>query len=550
MADKVVDRHVFISHAANDPDWSQDAIETVASAILSAGFAVRLDLWKQTAEARFQSLGAWRAWMDDAVIGASHIFCLVSPRYQKLWQRRFEDSKDGLALAAILDISNPNRHGQNGYERIITLRPKDYGLECVPAELVRCLSYEWTADRHRLLSWLLERQRSLFEVDADRADGAVASSTQLSDGLILGELQYPDGAEADDSASSAHVSDASATADTVIAAVNYIADIGEPSVVLEARGIATPGVTPPAIEVEQEKTLAVQPVRVIPPSLGTSGLWPAEDEWRAPIGDFPPPWASAWGDDPYGLWADLTVNGATQRMRWIEPSGTEGFLMGAPQAERDAIADTTARSWSHEREHEPRKVVVLKGFWLADTPCTQAFWRSVMGDSIISHFHNKHDSPERPVELVLREHVDAFIQRFMSTLEWGTGDCLSLPTEVQWEYAARAGSHSAYWWGDLVDDNQANWGANYKGTTPVKKFSPNHWGLYDVHGNVWEMCFDAWRERLDSPELKQDASLSVVRGGSWLDLPERARSAYRGWRPRRGSNLDLGFRFILSSSNQ
>jgi hypothetical protein len=110
-------------------------------------------------------------------------------------------------------------------------------------------------------------------------------------------------------------------------------------------------------------------------------MWPDADRWRAPVGDFPPPWASAWGDDRFGLWADLVINGVTQRMRWIEPSGPEGFLMGAPQAERDAIADKDVRKYANETEHEPRRVLMQQGFWLADTPCTQAFWLAVMGDN-------------------------------------------------------------------------------------------------------------------------------------------------------------------------
>lgn len=554
MSDKVADRHVFISHAADDPDWSPGAIETVASAILDAGFAVRLDLWKQPVEARFQSLGPWRTWMDNAVMGASHIFCLVSPRYQKLWQRRFEDSKDGLALAAILDISNPNRHGQNGYERIVTLRPKGYGLECVPAELVGSLSYEWTADRQRLLSWLLERQRFLFEGDADHADGAVASSTRLSDGLILSGLHYPDSTEADDLAVSAHVSDAPATADMATAAVSYIANIGEPSVVLEARGISTPGVTPPAIEVKQAKTVAVQPVRAIPPLLGISGLWASADEWRPPIGDFPPPWASAWGDDPYGLWADLTVNGATQRMRWIEPSGEAGFLMGSTRPERDAINDKNVRDWANQHEHEPRKERIGAGFWLADTPCTQAFWTAVAGKNP-SHFGKGREAPERPVESVSWQDVmQRFVGRFAQTSEWGTGDRLCLPSEAQWEYAARAGTRTAYWWGDAWDEARGNvdvsgkrrWNDN-EGTTPVQRYAPNPWGLYDVHGNVWEWCSDPWQPRRDAPEARPDEDVRVVRGGSWIYNSARARAAYRVRWPRRGVTKDQGFRFALRS---
>lgn len=277
-------------------------------------------------------------------------------------------------------------------------------------------------------------------------------------------------------------------------------------------------------------------------------MWPAEDQWRAPVGDFPPPWASAWGDDVYGLWADLTVNGVTQRMRWIEPSGPEGFWMGAPQAERDAIKDKAVRDWANKVEHAPRVVEIKPGFWLADTPCTQAFWAAVTGENP-SHFSDGPDARERPVESVGWDDVmEKFVQRFVATSEWGTEDRLCLATEVEWEYACRAGTRTAYWWGDQPDGTRANWNNQHKGTTPVKRYAPNPWGLFDMHGNVWEWCADVWRERLDAPEARPNEDIRLVRGGSWLFLPVLARAAYRLGGPRRLAPRAQGFRFALRSS--
>ncbi|TXH73746.1 MAG: formylglycine-generating enzyme family protein [Lysobacteraceae bacterium] len=279
-------------------------------------------------------------------------------------------------------------------------------------------------------------------------------------------------------------------------------------------------------------------------------MWPAEDQWRAPVGDFPPPWASAWGDDVYGLWADLTVNGVTQRMRWIEPSGDEGFWMGASKAERDAITYKHVRDWANNVESEPRRVPVKPGFWLADTPCTQAFWQAVAGKNP-SHFSKGPEAPERPVEQVSwNDVIERFIDHFAATPEWGTEDRLCLPTEVEWEYACRAGTRSAYWWGDTPDDTRANWNDQHSGTTPVKRYAPNPWGLYDMHGNVWEWCADAWRERLKAPEARLDESARVVRGGSWVSPPVYARAAYRYWRPRVLAYHSQGFRFALRSSSR
>ena len=274
-------------------------------------------------------------------------------------------------------------------------------------------------------------------------------------------------------------------------------------------------------------------------------MWNADDAKRAPIGDFPPPWASAWGDDPYGLWADLNVNGATQRMRWIEPSGPEGFLMGSTKKERIAIRDKDAREWANQYEQERRKETVGTGFWLADTPCTQAFWTAVVGENP-SHFGDRPDAAERPVENVRWDDVmDQFIARFTQNPDWGTEGRLCLPSELEWEYAARAGTRTAYWWGDTPDDMRANWGRLHEGTTPVKDYPPNPWGLYDMHGNVWELCADVWRDRRDAPEAQPDKSPRVVRGGSWIILPGDARAACRLWRPRSVANQSQGFRFAL-----
>jgi sulfatase modifying factor 1 len=276
-------------------------------------------------------------------------------------------------------------------------------------------------------------------------------------------------------------------------------------------------------------------------------MWPPEDAWRAPIGDFPPAWASAWGDDPYGLWADLTVNGVTQRMRWIEPSGPEGFWMGSTQAERDAIENKDVGEWANQHEHTPRREIVEQGFWLADTQCTQAFWSAVVGENP-SHFHDRPDAAERPVENVSWDAVmEQFIARFSQRPDWGTEGRLCLPSEAEWEYAARAGTRTAYWWGDAPEDMRANWSRLREGTTPVKDYAPNPWGLYDVHGNVWEWCSDVWRDRRDAPEALPDEGFRVVRGGSWFYLPGDARAAFRNWRPRSSAFRSGGFRFALRS---
>ena len=276
--------------------------------------------------------------------------------------------------------------------------------------------------------------------------------------------------------------------------------------------------------------------------------WPEPDRWRAPVGDFPPLWASAWGDDRFGLWADLTVRGVTQRMRWIEPSGEAGFLMGSPQAERDAIRDKDVRKWANDCEHEPRLVVVAPGFWLADTPCTQAFWQVLMGENP-SHFQDVPDAPQCPVEQVSFDDVERFLAVLEALPEARLQGRVALPTEVQWEYAARAGSTTAYWWGDEADGQRANWGHQCSTTTPVRRHAANPWGLFDVYGNVLEWCADPWLQRLDRLDAEPDSSARAVRGGSWVGHPGYARSAHRDWWYRDYLLHFQGFRVLLRSSS-
>jgi formylglycine-generating enzyme required for sulfatase activity len=222
-------------------------------------------------------------------------------------------------------------------------------------------------------------------------------------------------------------------------------------------------------------------------------------------------------------------------MRWIPPTGPEGFDMG------DEI-------FGRSRE------IVPAGFWLADTPCTQAFWQAVTGENP-SHFKHGAEAPQRPVERVSWDDVmEQFIPRLAARQAWGVGEGPYLPTEVEWEYGARAGTTTAYWWGDVWDASRGNADVtgtrkfeDKEGTTPVKRYRPNPWGLYDVHGNVWEWCADLWRARRDAPEARPGEEQRVVRGGSWFNHPVDAHAAYRLRWLRRNANLILGFRFALRS---
>ena len=123
-----------------------------------------------------------------------------------------------------------------------------------------------------------------------------------------------------------------------------------------------------------------------------------------------------------------------------------------------------------------------------------------------------------------------------------------LPSEAQWEYAARAGSLLPYWWGSFIYENQANFGRRYDQPVPVDHFHPNPWGLYNVHGNVWEWCQDHWHETYHGAPndgfswLEPGSSSHVLRGGSWSNTARYLRSAQRikaAWDLKRDN---IGFR--------
>lgn len=272
-----MERQVFVSHAKDDPEWTPDKVEAVASAIREAGIGVSLDHWHQRVAKRHLSLSEWRDWMDAAIRGSTHILCLTSPHYLRLWERRPEEAGgSGVAFESIRLIHGLYLLKQRSHGRILTLRTEDSDYDCIPPDLVLdCPAYRWVADRDMLMSH-------------------------------VGEAELP-----------TH---------------------------------AAPQSRPPGV------TLHAPP---------RPGMQAAQTRL---------PWASDSGEDTYGLWADLTVNGATQRMRWIPPTGPEGFWMGSPLAERNAIKDKDVREWANQREHAPRREIVEQGFWLADTPCTQAFW--------------------------------------------------------------------------------------------------------------------------------------------------------------------------------
>ena len=250
------------------------------------------------------------------------------------------------------------------------------------------------------------------------------------------------------------------------------------------------------------------------------------------------------GSDEIGAFRHLKfANGAEQRFRFLKPGQ---FLMGSPASENEG------RTYE-----EPQQLVTLMdGLWLADTTCTQAMWLAVMG----SNPSNFTGDLNLPVDSVswngAREFLGKLQQLLVSTFE------PVLPTEAQWEYACRAGTSTAFHFGDNINTNQVNFNGNYpyngaaKGysrrrTLPVKSFEGNVWGFYQMHGNVWEWCDDSLREYTaeptSNPRGANGKEYRVVRGGSWAGGALEARSASRVEFLRDDSDNHVGFRFALKT---
>jgi formylglycine-generating enzyme required for sulfatase activity len=224
------------------------------------------------------------------------------------------------------------------------------------------------------------------------------------------------------------------------------------------------------------------------------------------------------------------------------PGGT--FMMGSPSSERD-----------RESDEGPQHQVTVPGFFMAKCLLTQKQYQAIMGTNP-SNF--KGDN--RPVERVSWDDAVTFCQR----LSQKTGRNYSLPSEAQWEYACRAGTTTPFYFGESITPDLVNYNGNYpyanasqgqyhQQTTDVGIFPPNTFGLYDMHGNVWEWCLDDYEKNYNnaprdgSALTSPSAKYKLLRGGSWYLEARYCRSANRG-RVARAYRLNLvGFRMVVLS---
>ena len=230
------------------------------------------------------------------------------------------------------------------------------------------------------------------------------------------------------------------------------------------------------------------------------------------------------------------------------PAGS--FEMGSPKSEKLRDAD----------EGPLRRITIKKEFWVGKFEVTQAEYQKVMGVNP-SGFR---DCGRCPVENVSWADAQKFIRKLNSMND---GFTYRLPSEAEWEYAARAGSSGPFSVGNSMSPAQANFDSRYpyeaqKGkyhvkTLPVGSYTPNAFGLYDMHGNVWEWVEDIY-VRAGYSGMPSDGSANtsngdenkrVRRGGGWDSWGKALRSANRGWKNPRDRNKNGGFRVAASKSS-
>ncbi|WP_430014946.1 SUMF1/EgtB/PvdO family nonheme iron enzyme [Microcystis protocystis FBCC-A270] len=254
-------------------------------------------------------------------------------------------------------------------------------------------------------------------------------------------------------------------------------------------------------------------------------------------------------------------NGITLEMVAI-PGGT--FTMGTEDEEIERLVKKF--NWQGFRAERPQHRVTVSSFYMGRYPITQAQWKAIAAtakiDIDLETNPSRFKGDELPVERVNWYQATEFCKR----LSRETKQEYRLPSEAEWEYACRAGTTTPFYFGETITGELANYRSSetYAGeakgeyrqeTTPVGQFPPNAFGLYDMHGNVWEWCADTWHDNYDGAPTdgsvwieNGDDNGSPLRGGSWCNDPDDCRSACRSSNDRRDdNNSSNGFRVVCGA---
>ena len=236
----------------------------------------------------------------------------------------------------------------------------------------------------------------------------------------------------------------------------------------------------------------------------------------------------------------------------LVPAGR--FLMGSSEDEPERSEQEGPQHW-----------VSVPSFFMGRYPVTQVQWRVVANLEPVARELNPDPSrfkgDDCPIEQIEWHDAMEFCQR----LSRATGRDYGLPSEAQWEYACRARTSTPFFFGDTISPDLANYNASeafadgpigqYRGgTTPVGSFFANTFGLWDMHGNVWEWCLDCLHEDYDGAPsdgsawgIANEGKYAVLRGGSWFEGPEACRSAQR-YRAFPGTWFhNIGFRVVCAA---
>ncbi|MEH2452410.1 SUMF1/EgtB/PvdO family nonheme iron enzyme [Nostoc sp.] len=232
-------------------------------------------------------------------------------------------------------------------------------------------------------------------------------------------------------------------------------------------------------------------------------------------------------------------NGVTLKMVQI-PEGT--LMMGSPEGE--------AGRYEYEN---PQHEVKVPGFFMGKYEITQAQYQAIVGNN-----PSKFKGEKLPVEQVSWDDAVDFCQKLSNK----TGKTYRLPSEAEWECACRAGTTTPFYFGETITTDLVNYNGDFpygsapKGeyrqqTIDVGKFPPNSFGLYDMHGNVWEWCKDVYNDNYQGAPKDgsawlngKDNDIKLLRGGSWINNARNCRSANRNRNARANRNNNVGFRVV------
>ncbi|MFM6539740.1 MAG: formylglycine-generating enzyme family protein [Microcystis panniformis] len=229
------------------------------------------------------------------------------------------------------------------------------------------------------------------------------------------------------------------------------------------------------------------------------------------------------------------------------------FMMGSSENEEGSI-----------NSERPQHQVTISPFSMGKYPVTQAQWRTVAAlekvNIDLASYPSYFEGDNRPVEQVSWHDAIEFCARLSNY----TKKLYRLPSEAEWEYACRAGTTTPFHFGEIISTDLANYDGNYtygdglkgvhrKGTTDVGTFSPNAFGLHDMHGNVWEWCQDDWHNNYEGAPTDGSAWISltnrtVLRGGSWNYYPVLCRSASGNWDNAKFNYINVGFRVVCDAT--